>query len=82
VLAALELTVGAILAGIGAIASAVVGLVILARNLRSKSRRAALDEADELEQELATCRTALHAAGARQYRLEQLLVDHGLEVDP
>jgi hypothetical protein len=82
VLAELELSVGTILAAVGAVASAVVGLVILARNLRSKSRRAALDEADELEAELATCRTALHAAGARQYRLEQRLVEHGLEVEP
>jgi hypothetical protein len=79
VLAELELTVGAILAAIGAATSAAVGLVIVVRNLRSKSRRAALDEADELEGELATCREALHNAGRRQYVLEQVLAEHGLE---
>jgi hypothetical protein len=81
VLAELELTIGTIFAAIGAVVSALVGLAIVVRNLRSKSRRAALDEADELEQELATCRHALHAAGARQYRLEQVLAAHGLEVE-
>jgi uncharacterized membrane protein len=80
---AAELTgVGAILAAIGAVTSAVVGLVLVVRNLRSKSRRAALDEADELEAELATCRRALHVAGSRQFVLEQHLVENGLEVPP
>lgn len=70
----------AIFAAIAGLTSAVVGLVIVVRNLRSKSRRAALDEADALEGELATCRAALHTAGQRQFELEQVLVAHGLEL--
>ena len=66
-----ELNVAAIFAAVGAITSAVVGLAIVVRNLRSQSRKQALDEADELEVLLADCRHERLDDQRRIFELEQ-----------
>jgi uncharacterized protein (DUF3084 family) len=69
----------AILAGIGAIVSATLGVALAVRGLRDKGRKTALAEADasqlnieELRREVENCRRELYEAHIK-------MADHGID---
>lgn len=69
---------GALLAAIGAIVAAGCGLVLVVRNVRTRSTRAARDEADAAELEVEQLRAERVADRAELHRLRQQLVDAGV----
>jgi hypothetical protein len=70
---------GAIFAAIAAVVAAGAGLLLVVRNARSKGRKSAISEADDLEVELAACREDRLSDRKAIYDLRGKLADAGLE---
>ena len=70
---------GAGFAAIGAVVAAGAGLLLVVRNARTKGRRSAISEADDLEVELASCRSDRLEDRRVIYELRGKLADAGLE---
>jgi len=71
--------IGVALLAIGGFVSIIAAVLIAIRNARSKGRRAALGEADELEALLASCRAERLEAQGRIYALTSALIEHGIK---
>jgi hypothetical protein len=76
-----EATVGAIITGLAAIISAAGGVLLTVRAVRSKERKAAADELDEVTGELADERRARIEAEHRAHEYHVLLVRNGIDDD-
>lgn len=76
-----EATVGAIVTGLAAIISAAGGVLLTVRAVRSKERKAAADELDEVTAELAEERHARLQAEHQAHEYRVLLVKNGIDDD-
>jgi hypothetical protein len=78
VAAADGLSITAIITGVAAIITTSFGVRYAIREARSKERRQARDELEELGSELADCRDHDVIARAYAHRLETEMVDQGM----
>jgi len=69
----------AALLAIAGLVSVLAAVLIAVRNARSKGRRAALSEADELEGLLTACRAERLEAHRVIFELREVLTAHGID---
>ena len=72
--------IAATLLALGGLVSVIAAVLIAIRNARSKGRKAALTEADELEAMLTACRAERITDGQKIYRLQTALIEAGIKL--
>lgn len=70
----------ATLLAVAGLVSVLAAVLIAVRNARSKGRRAALGEADEVERLLSECRAARLADQQLIYDLQTALIERGIKL--